>query len=450
MFQRKILEELDKWSQKTVRKPLILRGARQTGKTTAINEFSKRFNHYLYFNLENIEEKILLEKEIPFDDYIASLFLYQNISFGREKTLIFIDEIQNSPNAVKQLRYFYEKRPELYVIAAGSLLETMLEKHISFPVGRVEYLYLYPFSFEEFLWALSEKEVCKLLLNIPVPEYAHEKILTLFHKYSLIGGMPEAIKVYVETGGDIIEVNKVYSSLMTAFLEDVEKYAANEKSTRIIRHVISSAAYEAGKRIKYQGFGNSNYQSREISEALHILEKAMLVRLIRPVTATTIPAVPDMRKSPKLQFLDTGFLNHLNGLQQSIIHAADLNSIYKGLLTEHICTQEVISLNTYQQFPVNFWVREKKQSNAEIDLIIPHEGNLIPIEIKSGKQGTLRSLHQFIGLSSHPYAVRIYNGVVKIDDAVTPDGVKYKLLNLPYYLIGSIRRYLEWFIKMQE
>lgn len=442
------MEELDKWSQKTTRKPLILRGARQTGKTTVINEFSKKFDNYLYFNLENIEEKKLLGKEIPFNDYVSSLFLYQNISMGNGKTLIFIDEVQNSPNAVKQLRYFYEKRPELFVVAAGSLLETLLEKHISFPVGRVEYLYLYPFSFEEFLWALSEKEVCNLLQNVPVPEYSHEKILSLFHKYSLIGGMPEAVRVYAETGGDIIEVNKIYSSLMTAFLEDIEKYAENKKSAKIIRHVINSAVYEAGKRIKYQGFGNSNYHSREISEALHILEKTMLIRLIRPVTATTIPAVPDMKKSPKLQFLDTGFLNHLNGLQQSVIYTSDLNSIYKGLLTEHISTQEVISLNTYRQSPVNFWVRKKKQSNAEVDLIFQHEGHLVPVEIKSGKQGTLRSLHQFINRSSFPFAVRIYNGVVKIDDAITPEGVKYTLLNLPYYLIGNIRKYLDWFINI--
>jgi predicted AAA+ superfamily ATPase len=447
VFLRKILKELDIWTQKAGRKPLILRGARQTGKTTAIHEFSKNFSNYLYFNLENIEEKNLLEKELPFDDYVSSLFLYKNVSKAAEKTLVFIDEIQNSPNAVKQLRYFYEKRPDLHVVAAGSLLETLLEKHISFPVGRVEYLYLYPFNFEEFVWALSETEAGDLLRNVPAPEYAHEKMLSLFHKYTLIGGMPEAVRVYVETGGDIIEVNKIYSFLMTSFLEDVEKYADSEKSARIIRHVINSAAYEAGKRIKYQGFGNSNYHSREISEALSILEKAMLIRLIRPVTATTIPAVPDMRKSPRLQFLDTGFLNHLNGLQQSVISTNDLNAIYKGILTEHIATQEVISLNTFIQSPVNFWVREKKQSNARIDLILQHGGYLMPVEIKSGKQGTLRSLHQFISRSSHPFAVRIYNGVLRIDDAVTPEGTKYKLLNLPYYCMGNIERYLDWFIK---
>ncbi len=447
MFKRKITEYLQSWSEKKNRKPLILRGARQTGKTTVIHEFANNFDHYLYFNLEHSNEKELFEKKLPFDDFVASIFLFKNKKIKDKKTLIFIDEIQNSPNAVKQLRYFYEKRPDITVIAAGSLLETLLDKHISFPVGRVEYLYLHPFSFKEFLLAMNEISASQLLEEIPIPEYAHDKLLNLFHKYSLIGGMPEAIKTYIESGDDIVQTNQIYSSLFSAYLDDVEKYAKNEKSANIIRHTINTIPYESGKRIKFACFGKSNYSSKEIGEAMRILEKTMLIQLIRPATEVEIPAVPDFKKSPKLQFLDTGLINHINGLQQSIIYTKDLNSVYRGIITEHICAQELISLSIHNPRRLLFWTREKKQSNAEVDFIILYKEFIIPIEVKSGKQGTLRSLHQFINRAPHPYAVRLYNGPIKIDIIKTPEGNPYKLLNLPYYCTGKISEYLTWFVK---
>lgn len=446
VYKRKITENLFQWSKKSNRKPLILRGARQTGKTTLINDFSKNFDHYLYFNLENIKEKELFDRQLPFEDYLSSIFLYKNIPLHNKRILIFIDEIQNSGNAVKQLRYFYEKHPELYVIAAGSLLETFLEKHITFPVGRVEFMFLHPFSFEEFLLAMGENITLDLYEEVPVKAYSHLKLLDLFHRYSLVGGMPEAIKTYIESSFDIVQTNRVFNGLTLTFLEDVEKYASDEKTANIIRHAINSIPYEAGKRIKYAGFGKSNYSSREISEVMSILEKTMLINFLRPTTSLELPVIPDMKKSPKLQFLDTGIINHINGLQQAIIKVEDLNSVYKGLITEHICAQELISTFTYSPAKVLFWVREKKQSNAEVDFIIQYNDLIIPIEVKSGKTGTLRSLHQFINNSEHNVAIRLYSGNLKIDELKTPEGKPYRLLNMPYYLTGQIKKYIKWFI----
>lgn len=445
MFKRKLTDNLILWSKKTGRKPLIIRGARQTGKTTLINSFSVNFEHYLYFNLENIEEKELFDRQLPFEDYVASIFLYKNVPLKSNRVLIFIDEIQNSGNAVKQLRYFYEKHPEYYVIAAGSLLETLLEKNITFPVGRVEFMFLHPFSFEEVLWAMNENIISELYYEVPVKEYAHQKLLKLFHRYALTGGMPEAVKTYIESSYDIVQVNHILASLIQTFLEDVEKYAANDKIANIIRHTINSIPYEAGKRIKYAGFGKSNYSSREISEAIRILKKTMLISLLYPTTSTELPLSPDMKKSPKLQFLDTGIINHVNGLQQSIINVEDLNSLYRGIITEHICAQEIISGFVYNPARILFWVREKKQSNAEVDFVIPYKNSVIPVEVKSGKAGTLRSLHQFVNISGNKAAVRLYNGPVRLDELKTIKGRSYKLLSMPYYLAGRINSYLDIF-----
>ncbi|MBN1411826.1 MAG: ATP-binding protein [Spirochaetales bacterium] len=449
MFKRKLTDNLTEWAGKSNRKPLILRGARQTGKTTLINDFARNFDQYLYFNLENVSEKQLFDRDLPFEDYLSSIFLYKNLSLGNKKILIFIDEIQNSANAVKQLRYFYEKRPELYVVAAGSLLETLLEKHITFPVGRVEFLFLHPFSFEEFLWATEENLTAALYGELPIKEYGHQKLINLFHRYTLIGGMPEAVKTYVSSSNDIVKTNQIHSALIATFLEDIEKYARDNKTANIIRHAINTIPYEAGKRIKYAGFGKSNYSSREISEVMLILEKTMLITFLRPTTSVELPAIPDMKKSPKLQFLDTGIINHINGLQQSIINVPDLNSVYKGIITEHICAQEIISLNVLEPAKPMFWVREKKQSNAEVDFVIPYKDLIIPIEIKSGKEGTLRSLHQFINNCKHSFAVRMYNGILKIDSLKTPEGKPYRLLSIPYYLSGRINKYIEWFVENQ-
>ncbi|OAD23319.1 ATPase, partial [Candidatus Thiomargarita nelsonii] len=227
MFKRTILKELRRWSQKKNRKPLILRGARQVGKTTAISIFADNFKQYIYLNLEHSEDFRLFEQDYNINELVEAIFFLSGKERQQSNTLLFIDEIQNSPKAVAMLRYFYEDVKDLYVIAAGSLLESLLNRHISFPVGRVEYLRMHPLSFEEFLQAIGETQAAQMLERIPLPAFAHDKLLKLFHRYTLIGGMPEIVELYAESQ-DIIQLKPVYESLITAYMDDVEKYSSTD------------------------------------------------------------------------------------------------------------------------------------------------------------------------------------------------------------------------------
>ncbi len=447
MFYRTILTALKSWSTSPLRKPLILRGARQVGKTTIVSELSQQYDIYLKLNLELKVDRDLFEQEYDVNALISAIHFHRNQAVNREaRTLIFIDEIQHSPAAAAILRYFYEERNDIHVIAAGSLLETLIGKGISFPVGRVEYMWMYPVSFLEYLNAMNEHEAISFLQQHTCPDFAHDKLLRLFHEYTLVGGMPEAIQVYLQDR-DLVATNKIYESLMTAYMDDVEKYAPNRTLANVIRHVIQHAPIEAGSRIKFQEFGHSNYKSREVGEAFRLLEKAMLLQLIYPAIETTPPANPDHKKSPRLQFLDTGLINYSAGLQQYYFKLDDLNSIYRGKISENIIGQEFLANHITFNQRLIFWVREKKQSNAEIDFLILHDRYLIPIEIKSGKTGTLRSLIQFMEIADHPYTIRLYAGKRHIDTLKTPSGKEFTLLNLPYYLAFKIPEILAEFIQ---
>ncbi len=445
MFSRSILLEFNQWADRSNRKPLVLRGARQVGKTTAVDLWADQFDQYLYLNLELPEDRALFKRELGFEERVESIFFYKNAIRDRGKTLLFIDEIQNAPQAVTELRYFYEKAGNIFVIAAGSLLESLIDRHISFPVGRVEYHVMRPLSFREFLEASDETQAIRIFDQIPMPNYAHERLLKLFHRFAFIGGMPEIVKVYLDTR-DLNRLKSVYESLIVSYLDDVEKYASNQTQSAVLRHIIRNAFFEAGSRITFQGFGKSNYRSREMSQAFAVLEKAMLIHLIYPTTHAQPPLLADRKRSPKLQLLDTGLINYFAGLQKDLFQSADLNNVYKGKIAEHIVGQELLAVNTSVLHGLHFWVREKKQSTAEMDFIVPFGDYLIPIEVNSGAAGRLRSLHQFIDQAPHPYAVRFYSEEVCIDTVKTIDGKPFFLLNLPYYLVNRLDDYLDWFL----
>jgi len=444
MFNRLALEKLKKWAERKDRKPLVLRGARQVGKTTLIDIFSNQFDQYIYLNLELYSDKQLFEKSSDIQELIDAIFFLKNKTKSVRKTLLFIDEIQNSPKAVGWLRYFYENAKQLYVISAGSLLETLIGDHISFPVGRVEYMPVRPFSFVEFVNALDEEQSLQIMNKVPVPDYSHEKLLKFFRLYTLIGGMPEVIKNYVDNK-DINALSVVYDSLITAYKDDVEKYAKSRIHASILRHTIDHAFREAGSRIKYQGFGNSNYKSREIKEAFLTLEKALLLKLVFPVTATKIPLHPNIKKSPKLQLFDTGLVNYAASLQKEIFGSDKLSDVYEGKIAEHIVGQELSALINTISHGIHFWTREK-YSDAEVDFVYLYENKTIPIEVKSGKTGRLRSLHEFIDRANHNFGVRVFSGKLKIESSQTRNGKSFYLLNLPFYLVHKIDEYLKWFM----
>lgn len=421
---------------------MVLRGARQTGKTTVVELFAEKFTQYIYLNLEAEEDKTLFQKYRSIHDLIKAIFFAKNKVMNVSPTLIFIDEIQEVPEALTMLRYFYKEYPQYHVIAAGSLLESLFNNRISFPVGRVEYLVLHPCSFREFLEAMGEEQVLRQYDDTRIAGYAHDKLLRLFHDYTLIGGMPEVVQRYADTR-DFTTLKPLYDSLLFSYLDDVEKYAGNPSQTQCMRHAIQSAFYEAATRIKFQGFGRSSYSSKDMGEALRTLEKAFIVKLIYPTTQTTHPFLPDIKKSPKLQVLDTGLLNHFSGIQMQIFGTTDLNALYQGRIAEHIVGQELLANQDDMLHPLRFWVREKKGSTAEVDYLFKYQGRIIPVEVKSGATGALRSLHQYMELSEETTAIRLYAGEYRIDTVRTPSGKRYQLYNLPYYLAGNLRKVLD-------
>ncbi|MCE1165310.1 MAG: AAA family ATPase [Bacteroidetes bacterium] len=356
MFYRQILKEMENWAAGSKRKPLILRGARQVGKTTAVNQFSTRFDEYIYINLELKDDKEIFSGVRNIQELVEAVFFLKNKSYSKEKkTLIFIDEIQFVPEAINFLRYFYESFPDLYVIAAGSMLESVFKSDASFPVGRVEYLVLRPATFPEFLDAVNEKEALKQLSNIPLNEFAFGKLISLFHTYALIGGMPEIVYDYAENK-NLTGLKTIYESLLASYIDDVEKYAGNVAQMHHLRHVINSSFSEAGKRIKYSGFGNSMYKYREMREALRTLEKALLLSVVHPVTKAVLPIMPDIKKSPRLHLLDTGLMNYFVGIQSEILKTENLNNVCEGTLIEHLVGQELLAGQYNALSGLNFWV----------------------------------------------------------------------------------------------
>ncbi len=449
-FKRHLTSQLHKWKNKSNRKPLIIRGARQVGKTTLVNEFSKTYKNRLYLNLEKKADSQYFEQTDNVSTIIEALFISNNIiSKDISDTLLFIDEIQEQPKAIQLLRYFYEEVPELHVIAAGSLLEFALKDVQSFPVGRVEFLYLYPFNFIEYLEAVGHNTSQEQLKNIPIKPVAHKTLLDLFNQYTIIGGMPEVVGQFIKSKS-VADLSSIYESIWSSYISDSEKYTTNTTAKNVLKHIMSTAAYAVGQRIKFQNFGNSNYRSREVGEAMRNLHQAKIIQLIYPTTVTEPPIIPDLKKSPRLQFLDTGILNYILGISAEMLILEDLSQSYKGAIIPHIIAQEIISIQSNKSELPHFWVREKKQASSEVDLVYAMGGKVIPIEIKSGSTGSLKSLHQFMERTNHPYTIRIYAGEFSIQETKTPNGTPYLLMNLPYYLGTLLPQYIIYFIKNHQ
>lgn len=446
MFFRTQIKALEQWRKAPSRKPLVIRGARQVGKTTLIHEFGKQFEQYIYINLECSKDAQLFEQFDDIDQLTTRIFLEKRMRREETKdTLLFIDEIQESPKVVNLLRYFKEEMPDLSVIAAGSMLETLLGKNLTFPVGRVEYRVLRPVSFEEFLKATEEDLLLEEYLKTPIEKYAEKALLRAFHIYALLGGMPEIIQHYSEHR-DVTALGTIYDALISSYLQDAEKYAKSEQQLQLIRFSIHQAMLKAGQRTTFQRFGNSNYSSKAIGEVLRALEKTHLLHILYPVTGTKLPLEPDYKKTPRIQFLDSGLINYFAGLQKDIIATDDLDKVYNGTLIEHLVGQELLSFQSLSLDKLHFWVRQKKQSDAEIDFLYPYEGKLIPIEVKSGATGKLKSLQVFMDRSALHFAIRFYAGECRIDELYTKEGKPFYLLSLPYFLSARIESYIDWLI----
>lgn len=441
MFKRIALKYLREWAQKDERKPLVLRGARQVGKTTLVRMFAKEFDNYIYLNLEEKENSELFAADNSFEDLLSGIFFKANVRKDSQRTLIFIDEIQNELKAVQSLRYFYEKRPDIYVIAAGSLLESLMGRHISFPVGRVEYMALHPCTFVEFLSAIGEDMLAQQVENVTVPQSLHNYTLDLFKKYMIIGGLPEVVANYAQYR-DMVRLEGVFNALLSGYRDDVEKYASKPKEQDSIRFILNYGWTSAAHRIQFAKFTNSSFKSADVSNAFRTLEKTLLLELVYPLTSTSFPILPDLKKSPKLLWLDTGLVNYVAGMQEELLFTNDSDELWNGDIAEHIVAQELLGASMLFGEKRMFWVRDARNSQAEVDFVICHKSHLLPIEVKTGNNSKLRSLHQFMEESKEDVALRLWNGPMTSDTITRSDAREFMLYNIPLYYAGHLKQFL--------
>ena len=287
----------------------------------------------------------------------------------------------------------------------------------------------------------GKEQLNEILDNPEVPGFAHDLLISWFRKYATTGGMPEVVASYANQA-DLTALQPIYDTLIQSYIDDVEKYAQSSAQVQYIRHVVGNAFGEAGSKITFEKFANSAYRSREMKEAFLAVEKAMLLKLIYPCTSVQFPANPNLVRKPRLHVVDTGLINHIKGLMGELVFSENINDVYRGIIAEHIVGQELRASSHSILHRIHFWTREKKGSSAEVDYILPWQGKLIPIEVKSGTIGKLRSLHQFMDQVPHSIAVRVWQGASSIEKAKTTTGKEFTLLNLPFYLVHRIEKEL--------
>jgi len=442
LFRRRLHDYLLAWKERSNRKPLVIRGARQVGKSTLVKQFGESYQQFISINLEKKEYARLFKELDNTKQLLDAIYLQTGHRKEKGETLLFIDEIQEVPAAVQQLRYFFEEYPALHVIAAGSLLEFVLGEVQAFPVGRVEQVVLHPLDFKEFLQATDQLALVEKLDEIPVASFAHNKLLEQFHLFAMIGGMPEVVRQYNEDDS-IANLPMLFENLWQSYKDDVEKYAKDQKERHLIRYLMQKAP-SITDRINFSQFAQNQYSARAVSEAFRALDLARIIQLVYPTTQLSSPAMSNHSRRPRLQFLDTGLMNFIQGNLKELVTISDLHSFRKGAVIQHLVTQELKAQFHSPLYRTMFWVRENSNSNAEVDLVYQSNPYLIPIEIKAGKQGRLRSLHQFIERTNHPYAFRLLNNKFSKEEVTTPSGTDYQLFNLPYYLGSQLPRYIDW------
>lgn len=439
MIVRNILEDLREWKDRKTRKPLVLRGARQVGKTTVIRHFAKEFDVFIDMNLEIEEEKNLFEKESDGNakELLLKIKILKNVPQKKGSTLLFIDEIQYSPKAIWMLRYFYETMPELYVITAGSLLESLMGmRRISFPVGRVEYMVLRPCGFDEFLQGIHQQNDLNALKSLQA-DVIHDRMLIHFRDYLLAGGMPQVITEFYGNERNILAIRPVFESLLQSYMEDVEKYADNNTKINTVRYILSHGWDMAAETISFENFAGGKYKSREMSEAFDLLTKTMLLELVYPTNSPMLPMLPNMRMRPKLLWLDTGLVNFMSGIQRDVFSTENIQDIWRGRIAEHITAQMMIASDKSPLTHHIYWRRNKQGSEAEVDFLLPYDSKLIPIEVKSGHNSKLKSLHIFMQETNLDFAVRVWNQKFSIDEVIK-NNKSFRLLNIPFYYCGML------------
>ncbi|MBP1675835.1 MAG: ATPase, superfamily [Bacteroidetes bacterium] len=400
-FKRDIEVELNKWKNDTDRQPLIIRGARQVGKSSLVRQFGKQFRYFIEINLEqDVEVQKIFENSLRPKVICEQLSVFYNTPIVVGETLLFIDEIQNCLPAISVLRYFYEQYQDLHVIAAGSLLEFALSDLPSFGVGRVASMYLYPFSFGEFLSAANENLLRQAIESasplLPLVDPIHKKALELYKKYILLGGMPKVVSAYM-TDTDLLKCQRILDNLIEGYEDDFAKYKKTAVP-HIIRQVFKSVSEQNGQKFVYSKAmpDTSHFQ---IKQALELLTMAGLIVPVTHTSANGIPLGAEVNpKMRKFLIFDSGIFQRLHGLDLSdILLADDFSSVNKGAIAElNVGLDLIKSASPYQRYELYYWHREAKSSNAEVDYIIQKGRDIIPVEVKSGFKGSMQSMFLFM------------------------------------------------------
>jgi predicted AAA+ superfamily ATPase len=411
--QRSVDNELLKWKNDPERKSLLLRGARQVGKTYALRKLGETFKYFFEINFEELPEaKVFFERTRNPQELCEKLSIYFDIPIIPGETLLFFDEIQACPDTLKSLRFFYEKMPQLHVAAAGSLLEFALEEIASHGVGRITSIFMYPMNFSEYLIASGSENLEKLIRQSsprnPPDLVFHEKILDKLKIFQVIGGMPETVATYLKHR-DFSRCQKVLNDLITTIIDDFAKYKERVPVIKL-QEVFYSTFNQVGGKFKYSRVSPPGGSTSGYKDALELLIKAGIAHRIFHTAARGLPLGAQVNeKKFKILPMDTGIYQRILGLDLSEHIVSDFNSlINRGHLSELFVGLELISHQSPYLHPrLYYWHREAKSSNAEIDYVVSSRGRIIPIEVKAGTKGQMQSLHIFISERDLPWGLRI-------------------------------------------
>ena len=410
---RKIDIDLQEWKNSANRKPLILRGARQVGKSRSVHELGKSFDYVLEINFDNKDfagaKKVFERHSNPhlICDELSALYEKPVIA---GKTLVFLDEIQSCVDAISALRYFFEQMPELHIIAAGSLLEFALQKIPSYAVGRVRSMYMYPFSFEEFLQAIGQNILLEKLVfanpENPVSDEIHQKLTELFLRFLVIGGMPEVVAKYA-SGGSLLDCQNILDELTETFFNDFSKYKQRVPVIRL-EEIFSAVIAQTGQKFVYSQAVVSANQV-QIKESIELLKMAGLVYSVTHSSSNGLPLASEINsRYRKLMIFDTGIYQRFLRLDlTNLLLDKKIEQINKGALAEMFVGIELIKAqNNRMSCELYYWQREKDGSTAEVDYIIPIGQEIIPVEVKAGTKGAMQSMFLFLNEKQKSYGIR--------------------------------------------
>jgi len=412
-MRRNVLDTLKDWKKEKNRKVLLLRGARQVGKTFIVRELAKEFNHFVEINFEkNVDIQHFFEQNFDPARICTNLSAYYGTPIIDGRTLLFFDEIQSCPKAIQSLRFFYESKPGLHVIAAGSLLEFTLSGLTSWGVGRIRSVYMYPMSFDEFLMANNQDALIELkkdaLPGSPLNQAFHERLINHLSNFLLIGGMPEAVKTFIGNNTDMNSVQNVLSDIAISYYDDFAKYKSRIPVLRL-REVMNSVVKQAGGKYIYSQAGPLSNPA-QAKEAMDLLEMAGLVYKVYHSSGQGLPLGSEANfKKFKSLLHDSGIFQQISGLRLSdFLVAKNIDMMNKGNIAETFAGIELIKYsNSYDKAQLFYWHREKRGSSAEVDYLIEQDGHVVPIEVKSGSTGKMQSINLFIDEKKSSKGIRI-------------------------------------------